>query len=54
MISTAPRFAEMKASPVTQAGNERPDRKKSIESDTRRRARTPMPSTKAKYVARIR
>ena len=48
MISTAPRLAEMKARPVTQAGSERPERKKSIESDTDRRAITPMPSTKPK------
>ena len=38
----------MKASPVTQAGSERPDRKKSIESDTDRRAMTPMPRTNPK------
>ena len=38
----------MNASPVTQAGSERPERKKSIESDTERRAITPMPSTNAK------
>ena len=29
MISIAPRFAEMNASPVTHAGSRRPDRKKS-------------------------
>ena len=38
----------MKARPVTQAGSERPERKKSMESETERRAMTPMPSTKAK------
>jgi hypothetical protein len=54
MISTAPRLAEMKAKPVTQAGSDRPDRKKSTESDTCRLASRPMPRTKTKYVARIR
>ncbi len=34
MISTAPRLAEMNARPVTQAGSERPDRKKSSDSET--------------------
>jgi hypothetical protein len=29
MISTAPRFAETNAMPVTHAGSRRPDRKKS-------------------------
>jgi hypothetical protein len=48
MISTAPRLAEMNASPVTQAGNERPERKKSMEFETERRAMTPMPRTKTK------
>ena len=48
MISTAPRFAEMNARPVTQAGSERPERKKSIELETDRRARRPIPSTKTK------
>ena len=38
MISTAPRLAEMNARPVTHAGSERPERKKSIESETDRRA----------------
>ena len=38
----------MKASPVTHAGSERPDRKKSTESDTERRAISPMPSTNPK------
>src|SRR3954447_20081712 len=44
-ISTAPRLAEMNASPVIHAGSERPERKKSRLSDTRRRAAKPMPST---------
>ena len=48
MISTAPRLAEMKASPVTQAGSERPERKKSIESETRRRAISPIARTNPK------
>ncbi len=48
MISTAPRLAEMNARPVTQAGSERPDRKKSTESETWRRARRPMPRTNTK------
>jgi hypothetical protein len=53
MISTAPRFAEMKARPVTQAGSERPERKNSIEVETPRLAYQPTPSTKAKYSAMI-
>ena len=48
MISTAPRFAEMKANPVTQAGSDRPERKKSMLLETDRFAAMPMPSTKAK------
>ena len=48
MISTAPRFAEMKASPVTHAGSERPERKKSMLLETDRLARMPMPSTNTK------
>ena len=48
MISTAPRLAEMNARPVTQAGSERPDRKKSMLLETERRARSPMPRTKTK------
>jgi hypothetical protein len=47
-ISTAPRLAEMKASPVTHAGSERPERKKSRLLETERRARSPMPSTMTK------
>ena len=38
----------MNARPVTQAGSLRPERKKSIESETWRRAMKPMPSTKTK------
>ena len=38
----------MNARPVTQAGSERPDRKKSRLSDTRRRAANPISSTTAK------
>ncbi len=48
MISTAPRFAEMNARPVTQAGSDRPERKNSIELDTPRFANQPTPRTKAK------
>ena len=33
MISTAPRLAEMNARPVTHAGSDRPERKKSSESE---------------------
>ena len=38
MISTAPRLAEMNARPVTHAGSERPERKKSMLLETERRA----------------
>ena len=48
MISTAPRLAEMNASPVTHAGSDRPERKKSTELETWRRASTPIPSTNPK------
>ena len=48
MISTAPRLAEMNASPVTQAGSERPERKKSRLLETERLAMMPMPRTKTK------
>ena len=48
MISTAPRLAEMNARPVTHAGSDLPERKKSTESETWRRASSPMPRTKAK------
>ena len=44
----APRLAEMNARPVTHAGSERPDRKKSSELDTERRAAKPIPSTTMK------
>jgi hypothetical protein len=47
-ISTAPRLAEMNARPVTQAGSDRPERKKSRLSDTRRRAAAPISRTTAK------
>jgi hypothetical protein len=43
----------MKASPVIQAGNERPDRKKSSPVWTWRLATRPMPSTTMKDTARI-
>jgi hypothetical protein len=46
ITSTAPRFAEMNARPVTHAGSERPERKKSRLLDTCLRARYPMPSTR--------
>jgi hypothetical protein len=48
MISIAPRFAEMKARPVTHAGRDRPERKKSMLLDTDRFAANPMPSTNRK------
>ena len=48
MISTAPRLAEMNARPVTQAGSERPERKKSMLLETEARADSPMPRTKTK------
>jgi len=48
MISTAPRFAEMNARPVTHAGRDRPERKKSTLLETERRATRPMPSTNTK------
>ncbi len=38
----------MNARPVTQAGSERPDRKKSMLLDTERFARMPMPRTNTK------
>ena len=47
-ISMAPRFAEMNAMPVIQAGSERPDRKKSVEVCTSRRSAKPMPITNVK------
>src|SRR6266545_648016 len=48
-ISIAPRLAEMKAMPVTQAGSERPERKKSVEVAIARRRAKPIPITNAKY-----
>ena len=51
MISTAPRLALMNASPVTHAGSERPERKKSMLLETEARADRPIPSTKTKYSA---
>ncbi|SHV76729.1 Uncharacterised protein [Mycobacteroides abscessus subsp. abscessus] len=48
MISTAPKLADTKARPVTQAGRERPERKKSMLEETPRRASRPMPRTKTK------
>jgi hypothetical protein len=47
-ISVAPRLAEMNARPVTQAGSDRPDRKKSRLVLIERRAAKPMPSTTTK------
>ena len=44
----APRLAEMKAMPVTQAGSDRPDSRKSSEVAMARRARTPMVTTSPK------
>jgi hypothetical protein len=46
--SIAPRLAEMNASPVTHAGSERPDRKKSRLVETERRAANPIPRTTVK------
>ena len=43
----------MNASPVIQAGSERPERKKSSPVWTWRLAAMPIPSTTAKYTARI-
>ena len=48
ITSWAPRLAERKASPVTQAGMARPERKKSSLLRTDRRSTQPMPRTKAK------
>jgi hypothetical protein len=47
-ISSAPRFAAMKARPVTQAGSDRPARKKSRLLLMLRRARNPMLRTTTK------
>jgi hypothetical protein len=46
--SIAPRLAEMNARPVTQAGSERPERKKSRLVETERRAANPIPRTTVK------
>ena len=48
ITSSAPRLADMKASPVIQPGIERPERKKSSLVFMRPRSAKPMPSTKAK------
>src|SRR5579885_2956356 len=53
ITSCAPRLAEMKARPHTQAGMARPARKKSVLVFTRRRKTNPMPSTDAKYTSMI-
>jgi hypothetical protein len=47
-ISMAPRLAEMKASPDTQAGSDRPDSRKSSLVATARRAITPIVTTRPK------
>ena len=47
-ISMAPRLAETNASPVTQAGSDRPERKKSSLVAIARRAMKPMPTTTVK------
>jgi len=41
-------FAEMNPMPVTQAGSDRPDRKKSREDFTARRRANPIPRTNEK------
>lgn len=48
MTSCAPRLADMKASPHTQAGMARPARKKSVLVFTELFKTTPMPMTKTK------
>ena len=48
ITSCAPKFAEMKASPATQAGMERPERKKSSLVFMNFLSAKPMPSTKAR------
>ena len=48
MTSWAPRLAERNARPATQAGIERPDRKKSVVVRMYRFSAKPMPSTNAK------
>ena len=47
ITSWAPRLAEMKASPVIQAGIDRPERKKSVLDFMNRFRANPMPSTKS-------
>src|ERR1017187_9653826 len=49
MTSCAPKLAERKANPATQAGMERPARKKSVLVRTERFSPTPIPRTKTKY-----
>ena len=48
ITSWAPRFAEMKASPVIQAGMDRPDRKKSVLVFAKFFRTTPIPITNPK------
>jgi hypothetical protein len=48
MSSIAPRLAEMNARPVTQAGSDLPESRKSRLDDTDRRASTPIPKTSTK------
>ena len=53
ITSCAPRLAERKASPVIQAGSDRPERKKSVLVRIARRNCQPMPSTNTKYTPMI-
>ncbi len=53
MSSCAPRLAAMNARLVIQTGTERPERRKSPLVETFLRSLQPMPSTKAKYSARM-
>ncbi len=46
ITSCAPRFAERNASPVTQAGSERPERKKSLPVRMCGLSTQPIPTTK--------
>ena len=48
MISTAPRLADTKAMPVTQAGSERPEVRNSSDEAALCLAMNPTPMTKAK------
>ena len=48
MSSMAPRLAEMNASPVTHAGSDRPESRKSRLEEMERRATKPIPSTSTK------